>query len=371
MKKNFTKFISYIIASTVAITSIGAISVQAAEVTKDTEQSKTINSKYNSFDFLKRNMPEVPELRFNGNSIEDYSKWKKNTREKIKEVMGMSSLKASESSAVLLESKDFPTYTRFKYELNTADNLYMPFYVLKPKKNSNGKAAIAIHGHGSDGKEGLVGNEADSYKESVKKYCYTYAMELLEKGYTVYVPDLLGAGERTLGIYKDNTAECNDINNALTSLGYSLQGIILFENMRLVDYISGLKYKEIDCIGFSGGGQSALWLTAMDDRVGKTIVSGFLHSYKDTLIYNNRCGCNFIPNMWKYVDMGDILALTAQKEIYIETGNQDKLNGERGLAGVYEQIDIANKCFKLFDKSVQLKVCEGSHQWYSSWMDKF
>ena len=29
-----------------------------------------------------------------------------------------------------------------------------------------------------------------------------------------------------------------------------------------MDYISGLKYKEIDCVGFSGGGQSALWLTA-------------------------------------------------------------------------------------------------------------
>lgn len=63
-------------------------------------------------------------------------------------------------------------------------------------------------------------------------------MELLNKGYTVYVPDLLGAGERMLGIYKNNTAECNDINNALISLGYSLQGMILFENMRLTDYIA-------------------------------------------------------------------------------------------------------------------------------------
>ena len=108
---------------------------------------------------------------------------------------------------------------------------------LSLKNNSNGKAVIAIHGHGSDGKEGLVGNESDSYKESVKKYSYTYAMELLEKGYSVYVPNILGAGERILGIYKDNTAECNDINNALMSLGYSLQGIILFENMTYGLYI--------------------------------------------------------------------------------------------------------------------------------------
>ena len=31
--------------------------------------------------------------------------------------------------------------------------------------------------------------------------------------------DLLGAGERMLGIYKNNTTECNDINNALLVLG--------------------------------------------------------------------------------------------------------------------------------------------------------
>ncbi len=174
-----------------------------------------------------------------------------------------------------------------------------------------------------------------------------------------------------LRIYKDTTAECNDINNALTSLGYSLQGMILLENMRLADYISTQKYTETVCVGFSGGGQSALWLAVMSDKIDKTIVSGFLHSYKDTLIYNNRCGCNFVPNMWKYVDMGDILALCADKEIYIETGNKDNLNGDRGLTGVNEQIDIANKCFALYNKKVPLKVCEGAHQWYGSWMDKF
>ena len=75
--------------------------------------------------------------------------------------------------------------------------------------------------------------------------------------------------------------------------------------------------------------------------------------------------------MWKYVDMGDILALDANKEIYIETGDKDGLNGERGLEGVYEQVKIANKCFSLFNKEVQLNVCNGSHQWYGSWMDKF
>ena len=109
----------------------------------------------------------------------------------------------------------------------------------------------------------------------------------------------------------------------------------------------------------------------MCGKINKAIVSGFFHSFKDTLIYNNRCGCNFIPNQWIYVDMGDILAMAAPKEIYIETGNADKLNGERGTQGVYEQLEIADKCYKLFGKKIEINVCDGAHKWYGSFMDRF
>lgn len=364
MKRKIQKITAFTLALSMTL---GGVSVFADE----TAEKRNINNTYNGFDFIKENMPDVPELRFTGSTMEEYTQWQAATKAKLLEVMGVDKLTKADAVPKLVERVDFNTYTRLKYSLETTENLAMPFYVLRPKEKPNGKAAIAIHGHGSDGKEGLVGNEGESYHKNIEKFNYSYAMELVKKGYTVYVPDLLGAGERMMGIYKDTTAECNDINNALTSLGYSLQGIILFENMCLADYIEGQDYTETVCIGFSGGGQSALWLSVMSDKVDKTIVSGFLHSYADTLIYNNRCGCNFVPDMWKYVDMGDILALAADKEIYIETGDSDNLNGDRGITGVNEQIAIANKCFKLFDKKVQLKVNEGGHKWYSSWMDKF
>lgn len=374
MKRKINKVVAVMLSAAMvsSAVAVNAATIRVEEpVTETTTEEKNINNQYNIFDFIKANMPENPELRFEGTTVEQYNQWAEKTKAKLKEVMGINNLQPAKSEPTLLETKEFDKYIRYKYEIKTTENLYMPYYVLVPKEGKNGKAAIAIHGHGSDGKEGLVGNEKEDLKSSVEKYHYTYAMELVDKGYTVYVPDLLGAGDRMLGIYKNNTAECNDINNALISLGYSLQGMILFENMRLTDYVATLGYDEIDCIGFSGGGEAALWLSVMDDNINKTVVSGFLHSFKDTLIYNNRCGCNFIPNMWKYVDMGDILALDANKEIYIETGDKDNLNGERGLEGVYEQVDIANKCFKLFNKEVQLKVNNGSHQWYGSWMDKF
>lgn len=330
-----------------------------------------MKSKYNGLDFIKNNIPEEPLLRFKGGSREEFEKWVSDARGKIKKIMGFDRMKRADQKCRFIECKEFDGYKREKYCINTLENMEMPFYVLKSDKTDNRKAVIAIHGHGSDGKEGLVGNEAERYKSSVEKFSYTYAFELMDKGYTVYIPDLLGSGERTLGIYNDSTAECNDINNALISIGMSLQGVILFENICLAEHISNEGFEEINCCGFSGGGHSALWLAVMCDKINKTIVSGFFHSFKDTVIYNNRCGCNFIPNQWLYVDMGDILAMAAPKEIYIETGNKDKLNGERGVSGVYEQVEIADKCYRLFGKEIEVNVCDGVHKWYGSFVDRF
>ncbi len=330
-----------------------------------------MNSEYSGLDFIKSNMADEPLLRFKGECAEDFEKWSVESKNKIKEIMGFDRLKAVEMKPELLTEKDCGHYIIKKYRINTLDRLAMPFYELTPCSGRNNKAAVAIHGHGSDGKEGLVGNEAEDCKKSVERFNYSYAFQLLDKGYTVYVPDLLGAGERTLGIYSDNRAECSDINNALVSMGLCMQGIILFENIRLVDFICSKGFDDIICCGFSGGGHSALWLAVMCDKIKMAVVSGFLHSFKDTLLYQNRCGCNFIPRQWEYVDMGDILAMAAPKEIYIETGCDDKLNGDRGVEGVYEQLEIANRAYGVFGKRVDVNVCKGAHKWYGSWMDRF
>ena len=180
MKKRINKFMSVMIAlamssSTVAV---NATTIKVAEPSTETttEQARTINNQYNIFDFLKSNMPETPELRFDGTTVEQYNQWSKKTKAKLKEVMGIDKLEASKMEPTLLETKVMDGYTRYKYEIKTTNDLSMPYYVLVPKQNANGKAAIAIHGHGSDGKEGLVGNEKEDLKSSVEKYHYTYAL---------------------------------------------------------------------------------------------------------------------------------------------------------------------------------------------------
>lgn len=109
MKKRINKFMSVMIAlamssSTVAV---NATTIKVAEPSTETttEQTRTINNQYNIFDFLKSNMPETPELRFDGTTVEQYNQWSKKTKAKLKEVMGIDKLEASKMEPTLLETK--------------------------------------------------------------------------------------------------------------------------------------------------------------------------------------------------------------------------------------------------------------------------
>lgn len=329
-----------------------------------------MNSKYNGYDFIENNLlNNCHPNHFNGKTIADFKIWKADMTEKILKLFGLDKMIAANGTNEFIEKEVKEKYAVEKYVIDTLVNLKMPYYKLTPFDNNNNKAVIVIHGHGCNGKEGLVNREIDLFNDDIKKYNYTYVYELLQKGYTVYVPDLLPAGERILGIYNDKTSECTDVNNALISMGMCLQGIIFYELRKLLDNIID-SYDKVGCCGFSGGGNCALWLAALDKRIGFSLVSGYLHSFKDVLLYTNRCGCNFVPGLWEIADMGDILAMAAPTDVYLETGRYDKLNGIRGVEGVLEQLEIANRAYAVFDKKLDINICEGKHQWYGSILDK-
>jgi hypothetical protein len=78
------------------------------------------------------------------------------------------------------------------------------------------------------------------------------------------------------------------------------------------------------------------------------------------------CACNYVPELWKAVDMGDIGSLIAPRPLLIETGDEDHLNGESGLDNVKSQLDITRGAYDLLgmpDKLIH-SISHGGHRWY-------
>jgi hypothetical protein len=334
------------------------------------------NRGYNLYNFFYGKYGSVkPLFSFNDeiSTKSDFENWKNETLAELKSLLGFDKMQKNKATVVdegepfLLEYNGI-TLTRTRYVLSTQGDLKMPFYVLENTGEKNNMAVVAIHGHGSNGKEGLA---LCWESPSIEKFNYYYALEFAQRGYTVFIPDLPEAGERCISVGDGGkTASCSDVNNSLISIGLSLQGITVFELLRLTDYISReFDFSKLGCVGFSGGGHTVLWLNAFDERIGFAVVSGYFHSFRDIALYNNWCGCNYIPNLWNYIDLCDLASLAADRALFVETGNKDKLNGRRGMEGTYEMLERANKAFAVFGNKIEFKENDGAHKWYGSCYD--
>lgn len=318
------------------------------------------------------------QLAFHSQTIPEYERWKKSAREKLEEISGINQRQDCELSSERLSMEQRDGYKLEKFKIQTEPDVWMPLYVLIPddiKKGENRPCIVAIHGHGGAGKESVAGiRDNKVVEERIDYYNYDYGLQMVRQGFVVFAADARGTGERReyLEQGEDDIAilksSCYDLNNTAMSMGQSLMGMWIWDLMRLIDFIESLEYcnsSAIGCCGFSGGGLQALWLTALEDRIKATIISGYFHGFEDTILKTNLCGCNFVPNLWKYMDIGDIGSLIAPRPLLIESGREDPLNGKRGLDDVYEQVEKTKAAYELHDSLDNLThyVFDGGHIW--------
>lgn len=326
------------------------------------------------------------KYKFSAECTQEYYSWKSNLKLRLKELIGISDNEYCKLKLETIEIIEFNEYIRKKVVLETEKNVLMPMYILIPKDLKKGEkrpCVIAAHGHGVGGKYGTVGREdIPVVKESINKYNCDYGVKLVKEGYVVFCNDARGFGERRELMDEDNSKEsllkssCNTLNNAAIALGKSLLGMMVWDLIRIVDLIQTLKYcdeSNIGAVGFSGGGLQVLWLSALDERIKASFISGYFHSFKDSIIKTNFCGCNFVPKLWNIIEMGDLGALIAPRALLIESGMRDTVNGSRGLLDVKEQLITVKKAYKILaaENNIYHYVFNGGHIFNGKKLNEF
>lgn len=326
---------------------------------------------------------------------EEYETWAINARKQLFELFGMDKMEPCDSNAVSLEVVDIGEgRRREKILLQVEPEVYMPCYILYPKKTEQKyvehegllkpACAIATHGHQGGGKESIAGrSEIPAIKDSIDKFQYDYGLELCKKGYIAFCPDARGYAERReVAFQKDEEQQylsgtCHHLSHMAEPLGMTVIGMLVWDLMRLVDYIyerGDLDVSELACVGFSGGGMQTLMTAALDERLKKLLISGYFYGYKDSLLLlNGNCNCNYVPHLWEHYDMGDIGALLAPREVIFQSCRDDHLNGPRGLKNVYEQLEVVKQaytCFQAVDK-ISHDIRDGGHSFHREVLYKF
>ncbi|MDR7813940.1 alpha/beta hydrolase family protein [Lacrimispora sp.] len=319
-----------------------------------------------------------PRMAMHADNQKEFEEWQKETRKKLKILLGMNKLEECPLKPQLMEREEEENFYRTRMLIQTDIDVWMPFFILEPKGREGEKlpSVIAAHGHDSGGKAVIAGKwDRSGVKKAAEQYHYTYGLEMVRRGYRVYCPDARGFGERrersgqgdTIKQYMSST--CRELNQMAISLGLSLTGLWVWDLMRLTDYITKREDNipgKIGCMGLSGGGLQTLWLAALEERIQAAVVSGYFYGYHDALLIDNiNCNCNYVPHLWEHADMGDIGALVAPRGLLIETGSEDPLNGEGGLQNVQAQLETVKKAYTLSEAEDNLShhIFSGSHRW--------
>lgn len=282
----------------------------------------------------------------------DGTEWRERLKSRLVSSLGGFPESAAPLKPVILERTELSDHIRERIEITTYEGLRMPVYILSPRSVKEGEmpVIIALHGHGYGSRE-IVGLEPDGSERTGSPGLHKdFALEWVKRGFVVAAPELLGFGDRRLA--EDLTADpkqssCQMIALTLLMAGKTIAGYRVYETMRALDYV--LQREEADpsrigCMGISGGGMIASLVSAIDERIGAAIISGYANTYKDSILSRIHCLDNYIPGILQEAEMADLIGLIAPRPLLIEAGSEDRvfpLEGAKLAYTVLEQIYTA------------------------------
>jgi len=222
--------------------------------------------------------------------------WQKAVKEKLLHLLKLDDLVSRKIqipfSPKVLFRKDGGKYTLQEIEINTTPGRRMKVLLTLPKGLKGPyPGVVCIHGHSSN--RYAVYDAASGYRG--------FATALAENGYVTIAADV---GQHT--VYEKNR---------------TLMGERLWDMMRCVDYLESLSdvdKSRIGCGGLSLGGEMAMWLGAMDNRVAATVSAGFL-TVMDHM-EQNHCMCWKFDGLRELVDFADIYSLIAPRPLLCQNG---------------------------------------------------
>ncbi|WP_080840773.1 alpha/beta hydrolase family protein [Cohnella massiliensis] len=263
----------------------------------------------------------------------NWAEWRSGLLAGFRRRLGPFPSRAAELDPVLLERTPCDGYVRERVEITTFDGLRMPLYVLLPEGagNRRGPAVLAIHGHGYGSRE-ICGLEPDgSPRRGDPGLHKDFAVTLARQGFVVAAPELLGFGDRR---FSRDAAEgpakssCYAMSVHLLMTGHTLAGYRVYETMRALDYLCGRSEVDgdrIGAMGISGGGLVAAFASALDERIRRTVVSGYANTFRGSILDRDHCLDNYVPGILQEAEMPELIGLIAPRALLIESGDEDRV----------------------------------------------
>ncbi|MBN2048671.1 MAG: hypothetical protein JW750_12570 [Anaerolineaceae bacterium] len=312
--------------------------------------------------------PESAPFHFDASTPEAAEVWRERTRAALFEALGFKHLPEVPFAPEKIESVDKGSYIREKWIIHTWENCLMPFYLLIPKGIEQPyPTVLALHGHGYGVKD-IVGLWEDGgERNDHSDYHRDFGVALCEAGFLVAAPEISCFGERQSDLNKvaGEISTCQHTSFLANYLGGTTLGLRVHDAMRLIDYLETLGIVDMErlgAMGISGGGMHTFFSTALDLRIRACVISGYYSTFRDSILGMNHCSCNYVPGLWQFGEMYDLIGLIAPRPVLVESGDHDPIFPREA---VVRSVEIArNSVYSVWDASDQFETdyFEGRHR---------
>lgn len=268
-------------------------------------------------------------------------------RKKIAEAIGIN--KNNLQSIIrytVTESVNQNGYTRQRIEYESFGDKVIA-YLLIPEIQKNNSAVLIHHQHNGErhlGKSEVCGLAGDPLQ--------AFAPVLAKKGFVVLAPDSICFEERrknghgTIPLPNDG-----DFLQHYNEMCYRIINGDTLMNKVLIDAINGITLlaslpfvnkKKIGTMGHSYGGNTTLFLSALDERISFGCASGSACTYRNRI--DNYVGiemASVIPDFYASYDITDVVDCIAPRDFLIVSADEDKYSRDADFIFEHASLEYA------------------------------
>lgn len=306
-------------------------------------------------------------LQFRGSTPNQFGQWQKQFRGQLNMLLGDSG-PPEEWTVRELARQEQDDHVRLELMLEADGFDSVPVYLLLPVRTKAERlpAVLCVHGHGQFGHDAVVGRrDRPGIAAAIESANYDYGLQFVRRGYAVVAPCLIPFGPRV-----DRESYRGNDPCAVTFVRMQALGLLpITENLRSlrwgIDLLQNrpeVDPSRIGCAGLSYGGRMAMLVSAIDERIRVSAVSGALNLMQERFAGRHSCGSQMIPGLLKYGDYSEIGSLIAPRPCVWETGSRDGLIVAGWDERFRERLETAYTASG-FPEALKYDRFEGGHRW--------
>ena len=308
----------------------------------------------------------VPEFRFDGSR--NFSDWQKDGRARLYSLLGLDNIKKPADDKFTVEyERECEDFREIRFTIESEEGYSFPSVMLIPhdiKKPAPVMLCLQGHSTGMHISLGRIIHAPD--EEDIRDGDLDYAIRAVNEGCIAVAIEQRNFGE--CGSKRNGDPDCHvSAMSALlvgrTTIGERVHDVSCVIDA-LLEHFDVIDKDKIMLMGNSGGGTATIYAAAIDTRISLAIPSCSVCTYKTSIAAMNHCVCNFVPNIAKYFDMGELGGLVAPRALIVVNGIKDDIFPDDGVREAFANISTIYAAAGVPDRC-RLVTGEGDHRFYA------